>query len=109
MNWPSGPSSPCQQVSIRDFTPTFIAYVKLYSCLCYGKPAGLNKMYPAPLPDHSHVTQEQKSTPLGGIFFVNLVHVAAFWASLTEHHLNRGSEGGRGVRLRGLKYLLNYL
>lgn len=105
----TGPSSPCWQASIKDFIPTFISFVKLYSCLCYRKKAGLNKMYPVLLPNHLRVTQEHKDTPLESIFFVNLVHFAAFWASLAKHHLNGASEGGSGVRLKGLKEPLNYL
>lgn len=65
-------------------------------------------MYPAPLPNHRLVTQEQKDTPLENVFFVNFVHFAAFWASLDEHHLNRAPRGGSGVRLKGLNDPLNY-
>lgn len=67
-----------------------------------GKWAGLNKTYPAPLPNHSYVTQGHRENPLESIFFVNMVNFAAFWPSLVEHHLNWASEGVSRVRLKGL-------
>lgn len=59
-------------------------------------------MYPSPPPNHSHMTQEHKDTPLESVIFVNFIHCAVFWASLVEHNLNRVSEGGSGMRQKGL-------
>lgn len=87
-NWPSGPSSSCWQVSVGGFIPTFVSCVKLYSCLCHGKRAGVNKMYPSSLQNHSHITQEHKVTPPESVFFVNLVLFTALCSSLVEHQLS---------------------
>lgn len=77
MNRPSGPASPCWQGSIGDFIPTFISYVKLYSCLCYEKRAGLNNMYPAPLPNHRLVTRAERH-PSGKCIFCKLCSFRSF-------------------------------